>query len=180
MTAIAFLFSMFLARPCPFYILDEVEASLDDINIRRFLSLVRRYRVGSTVSLDLVRHGQPLAIAVELQPSPASTRELTEYRDDTFDFAARDLTFQDRLQPTLDRDLAGVLVTGVEGGGWAALAHLAVGDVVLAVDGGPVPNRAALAARMKAIAAARPARVVFFVRRGVQTLFLELEPAWSH
>ncbi len=44
MTAIAFLFSLFLARPCPFYILDEVEASLDDINIRRFLSLVRRYR----------------------------------------------------------------------------------------------------------------------------------------
>ena len=44
MTAIAFLFSLFLARPCPFYILDEVEASLDDTNIRRFLSLVRRYR----------------------------------------------------------------------------------------------------------------------------------------
>ena len=44
MTAIAFLFSLFLARPCPFYILDEVEASLDDINIRRFLSLVRRYK----------------------------------------------------------------------------------------------------------------------------------------
>ena len=44
MAAIAFLFSLFLARPCPFYILDEVEASLDDINIRRFLSLVKRYR----------------------------------------------------------------------------------------------------------------------------------------
>ena len=44
MTAIAFLFSLFLARPCPFYILDEVEASLDDINIRRFLTLVRKYR----------------------------------------------------------------------------------------------------------------------------------------
>jgi chromosome segregation protein len=44
MTAIAFLFSLFLARPCPFYILDEVEASLDDINIRRFLALVRKYR----------------------------------------------------------------------------------------------------------------------------------------
>jgi len=44
MTAIAFLFSLFLARPCPFYILDEVEASLDDINIRRFLGLIRKYR----------------------------------------------------------------------------------------------------------------------------------------
>ena len=40
MTAIAFLFSVFLARPCPFYILDEVEAALDDLNITRFLDLL--------------------------------------------------------------------------------------------------------------------------------------------
>ncbi|MBA3328282.1 MAG: AAA family ATPase, partial [Solirubrobacterales bacterium] len=43
MTAIAFLFAVFLARPCPFYILDEVEAALDDLNITRFLELLRRY-----------------------------------------------------------------------------------------------------------------------------------------
>ena len=44
MTAIAFLFSVFLARPCPFYILDEVEAALDDLNIGRFLDLLRAHR----------------------------------------------------------------------------------------------------------------------------------------
>ena len=43
MTAIAFLFAVFLARPCPFYILDEVEAALDDFNIGRFLDLLRAY-----------------------------------------------------------------------------------------------------------------------------------------
>ncbi len=43
MTAIAFLFAVFLAKPCPFYILDEVEAALDDPNITRFLELLRRY-----------------------------------------------------------------------------------------------------------------------------------------
>jgi len=43
MTALAFLFAVFLARPCPFYILDEVEAALDDLNIDRFLSLLERY-----------------------------------------------------------------------------------------------------------------------------------------
>ena len=37
MTALAFLFAVFLARPCPFYILDEVEAALDDLNLQRFL-----------------------------------------------------------------------------------------------------------------------------------------------
>ena len=44
MTAIAFLFAVFLARPCPFYILDEVEAALDDLNLERFLELLRRHR----------------------------------------------------------------------------------------------------------------------------------------
>ena len=43
MTALAFLFAVFLARPCPFYILDEVEAALDDLNIDRFLTLLRQY-----------------------------------------------------------------------------------------------------------------------------------------
>jgi len=42
LVALAFLFAVFLARPCPFYILDEVEAALDDLNIDRFLELVRR------------------------------------------------------------------------------------------------------------------------------------------
>jgi chromosome segregation protein len=43
MTALAFMFAVFLARPCPFYILDEVEAALDDLNIDRFLTVLRRY-----------------------------------------------------------------------------------------------------------------------------------------
>jgi chromosome segregation protein len=41
--AISFLFALFLARPCPFYLLDEVEAALDDTNISRFVELLRRY-----------------------------------------------------------------------------------------------------------------------------------------
>ena len=43
LVAIAFVFAVFLARPCPFYILDEVEAALDDANIDRFLQLIRRF-----------------------------------------------------------------------------------------------------------------------------------------
>jgi chromosome segregation protein len=43
LVALAFMFAVFLARPCPFYILDEVEAALDDLNIDRFLQLVRQF-----------------------------------------------------------------------------------------------------------------------------------------
>ena len=47
MTALAFLFAVFLARPCPFYVLDEVEAALDDLNLERFVRLLRRCAEGA-------------------------------------------------------------------------------------------------------------------------------------
>jgi chromosome segregation protein len=44
LTAIAFLFALLLTKPSPFYLLDEVEAALDDANIDRFLTLLRSYQ----------------------------------------------------------------------------------------------------------------------------------------
>ena len=44
LTALAFLFAVFRARPSPFYLMDEVEAALDDVNLHRFLDLVHEFR----------------------------------------------------------------------------------------------------------------------------------------
>jgi chromosome segregation protein len=44
LAALAFLFALMLARPSPFYVLDEVDAALDDANIERFLALIERFR----------------------------------------------------------------------------------------------------------------------------------------
>jgi chromosome segregation protein len=44
LTALAFLFSVFRSRPSPFYLLDEVEAALDDVNLHRFIDLVHEFR----------------------------------------------------------------------------------------------------------------------------------------
>ncbi len=149
----------------------------EDVEV--FASIVRQYRVGSTVKLEGVRDSKPLSIEVELAESPPSVRELAEYRDERFDFAARDLTLRDRLDPRLDEAQPGALITGVESGGWAALARLAVGDIVLAVDDQPIASGADLEAQMARVQEARARRVVFLVRRGVSTLFLELEPDWE-
>ncbi|MEG3596003.1 MAG: chromosome segregation protein SMC [Actinomycetota bacterium] len=45
LTALAFLFAIFRSRPSPFYVMDEVEAALDDINLHRFLDLVSEFRL---------------------------------------------------------------------------------------------------------------------------------------
>jgi chromosome segregation protein len=44
LTALAFLFAVFRSRPSPFYMMDEVEAALDDVNLHRFLDLIHEFR----------------------------------------------------------------------------------------------------------------------------------------
>ncbi|TFJ94941.1 ATP-binding protein [Platysternon megacephalum] len=47
LVAVAFLVSLFIARPSPFYILDEVEAALDDVNLGRLLGIYEELRENS-------------------------------------------------------------------------------------------------------------------------------------
>ncbi|MCB0972377.1 MAG: chromosome segregation protein SMC, partial [Acidimicrobiales bacterium] len=54
LTALAYLFAVFRARPSPFYVMDEVEAALDDVNLHRFLDLVHEFR--EEAQLIIVSH----------------------------------------------------------------------------------------------------------------------------
>ncbi len=44
LTAVAMLVAIFRARPSPFYVMDEVEAALDDVNLRRLIGLFEQLR----------------------------------------------------------------------------------------------------------------------------------------
>ena len=54
LTALAYLFAVFRSRPSPFYVMDEVEAALDDVNLHRFLGLVAEFRADA--QLVIVTH----------------------------------------------------------------------------------------------------------------------------
>ena len=54
LTALAYLFAVFRSRPSPFYVMDEVEAALDDVNLHRFLQLVDDFR--QDAQLMIVSH----------------------------------------------------------------------------------------------------------------------------
>jgi chromosome segregation protein len=57
LTAVAMLVAIFRARPSPFYIMDEVEAALDDTNLRRLLGLFELLRARS--QLLIITHQKP-------------------------------------------------------------------------------------------------------------------------
>jgi chromosome segregation protein len=54
LSALAFLFAVFKSRPSPFYLMDEVEAALDDVNLHRFLDMVHEFR--DEAQLIIVSH----------------------------------------------------------------------------------------------------------------------------
>jgi chromosome segregation protein len=55
--AMAFCLALAMARPAPFYLLDEVEAALDDANLRRFLGVIRR--LSDDTQFIVITHQQP-------------------------------------------------------------------------------------------------------------------------
>ncbi|AGP31038.1 chromosome segregation protein SMC [Corynebacterium terpenotabidum] len=57
LTALALLVAIFRARPSPFYVMDEVEAALDDVNLRRLIALFLELRQDS--QLIVITHQKP-------------------------------------------------------------------------------------------------------------------------
>jgi chromosome segregation protein len=76
LTALAFLFAVFRSRPSPFYVMDEVEAALDDVNLHRFLALIAEFR--EEAQLVIVSHQKrtmeaaDVLLGVTMQPGGSS------------------------------------------------------------------------------------------------------------
>ena len=81
LTALAYLFAVFRSRPSPFYVMDEVEAALDDVNLHRFLGLIDEFR--RDAQLLIVSHQKrtmeagDCLLGVSMQPG-GSSKVVTE------------------------------------------------------------------------------------------------------
>lgn len=141
-------------------------------------TLIRQYRVGSTVEMAILREGAPRRVAITLPAAPNPVRELTRYRNDDYEFSARDIAFTDRVRMKLAGKDAGVVIESVSDGGWASLGQLSAGDLLVGVDGEAIDGLEALKTIMHRLANERPRTAIFQVRRGIRTFFLELEVSW--
>ncbi len=145
-----------------------------------FATMIRQYRIGSTVELSIRRGTQEQKLAIKLAASPRLPREMKKYEDRDFEFRVRDLAAADRTASDMPSSQPGVLVEAVREGGWAALSHLADGDIILAIDGESVADVAAVQQKMERVAREKPGSVVMKVRRGIRTFFVELQTGWKH
>jgi serine protease Do len=179
-----------LPRPkgeaCPLQVGDVIVA-VDGKEVRAyrpqhddvFPTMIRQYRPGDKVVLDVLRGGKEEKVETVLAGSPAPSEELPRLEDKHFEFTTRGTSDQEDLESEARQAGRGVLVDRVETGGWASLAGLRTADTLLAVNGRPTPSIAALREALAALRKEQPRHVVFFVRRGVQTRYLEVEPSWK-
>ncbi len=156
------------------------------INARRpedsevFPELILAYPVDATLELAGLRDGQPQTWSVALAPRPIDDQELLEYKDDLFEFTARQLSTaqRDQAREQHGEAPAGLSVLKVEPSGWAALGGLVPEDIILTIDGNKTDDITALKALLSSLRTSKPRSVVFGIRRGPRTHFLEIEPRW--
>jgi serine protease Do len=143
-----------------------------------FASLIRQYRIGTEATLSVRRGKQDLVVKVPLDTSPEGTSELASHDCETLEFNSRDLGQADRVSKKLPEGFKGVLITAVTPAGWGALGGLSAGDILVSIDGKSVESIEALKPVLADLEKNRRSPIVLFVRRGISTRYIELEPTW--
>ncbi len=111
LVAMAYLFAVFRSRPSPFYLMDEVEAALDDVNLMRFLALVNEFR--EEAQLIIVSHQKRTMEAADalygVTMAPGGSSKVVSQK------VPRDRTAVDTLgaRPTTKLDVSAVAPVGV-------------------------------------------------------------------
>ncbi len=106
---------------------------------RVFESLIREYSVGDEILIDLVRAGEASKQIVGLESAPKTPSEFDTVTNDTLEFTLRELSSANAEEAEIGE---GIFVVSVARAGWASLAGLAGGDVILKLNGNDVePDR---------------------------------------
>jgi serine protease Do len=143
-----------------------------------FTALIRQYKIGSEVTLSGHRGKDDLNLKLVLEAGPEASTELDSHECKPLEFNARDIAKSDRISEKLPDELKGVLITEVKGSGWAALGGLANSDILLAIDGQATDSIKTLKLQLEELEKTKRSPFVFFVKRGITTRYIELEPSW--
>jgi len=153
-----------------------IEAS-EPQDARIFDDMIRMYKIDTVALFTVWRDGKKVEVSYKLGEAPKPVRDLKVYEDLALEFKARDVAYMDRLERRWAKDQEGAIVSEVESGGWAAVGGLRTGDLVLAVDGKEVKSAQDLEAHLTPLAKKQVKRAALLVRRGIHTMFVELEPS---
>ena len=144
-----------------------------------FGNMIKEYRTDSTIRLTGLRNGKLLDLNVTLDRRPPPSNELPKIKDKTFEFTIREISFADRINSRLDSNHSGLFVENVEPASWAALGGLRQGDLLLEIEKSPVSTVEQFQFMIEKEIQRKSDTIIFFIRRGIHTLYLEIQPDWD-
>jgi len=149
----------------------------EDIEV--FGNMIKQYRTDATVRFSGLRDGSLLEINATLDRRPTPASELPSFEEEFMEFTVRELSFADRAYHRMPEEQTGLLVENVELAGWASLAGMMQGDILLSVNKHPVDNTRDFENQIEELAKEKISSVLFHLKRGIHTLFIEIEPDWE-
>jgi len=126
-----------------------------------------------------MRDHQPIDFNITLSKRPPPSNELPDLKDKTFEFTIREISYADIVNARLEMETNGLIVENVEPAGWAALSGLRQGDILLKINQTPVNDIQEFKKLIDEQVDTKAKSIVFFVRRGIHTLYLEVQPDWK-
>lgn len=143
-------------------------------------SMLRAYRINSQLEFTVIRDTKEMKITATLSEQPKPDQEMKTYENIVLEFKGRDLSYDDRVELNYDQSERGVLITEVEPGGWASVGGLHEDDLIQAINGQKVISIGDVERILTAEQKNSSKYIVIFVKRGIYTYFLELQPVWPN
>ncbi|MCK6459946.1 MAG: PDZ domain-containing protein [Planctomycetes bacterium] len=156
---------------------DPLKASgLQDAEILR--RRIEDMDIGAEAAFKVVRGKDELEIKVTLEETPETTADAKKSKDELQEYGVRELTYMDLVERDLPLDWKGLVVSEVTSGGWADMAGLRAGDLLLSIQDTEIRSIKDFDDAIKRIADERPKRVRIFVKRDQSTAFVFVQPDW--
>jgi S1-C subfamily serine protease len=128
--------------------------------------------------VHVLRAGLPVKLALNLIEQPLPSDKAEKRWNETLSVTLRAVTFFDRVERQLDSKQSGVIIERVENGGFAGLAHLREGDLLINLGGEAVPNLNGFERALKDAEKSAVGRLSFLVMRGADTRLLFVDAPW--
>lgn len=134
--------------------------------------------IGAETVATVLRDGKTLDLKIALEETPTTSGDVKTAGDDVLEYKVREMTYMDKVDRNLSLDFKGLIVSNVESGGWANVAGLRGGDVLLKVQGTDTHTIKGFKKLVKQLHKDQPKRVRMFVRRGRSTTYIFMQPEW--
>ena len=169
-------------------IIYEVNGQPVDVNreekIAVFQRLIANLGPEAAVELEVIRLNQGSSdstkILVNLEKSPISPTEASDFEEEELELTVRELVFADYMIYNLDSEnFKGVVVSELTLGGPASIGGLLLGDIIQRIGSAKIESLDDAKKELVEISSEQPREVIFFIWRRNQTMFVNVKPTWN-